>query len=401
LNNFKIKAFAGMDANKMTRTFREKFGKDPMIVTAPGRVNLIGEHTDYNEGFVLPGAIDKKIMMAIGINETSNINALAMQFDELQTFSITDIKPAKGWVNYILGVFFHIQQKTKQPLQGVDVIIDGDVPVGGGMSSSAALCCGFGLALNELFDLGLTRLDLVYIGQKTEHTFVGAKVGVMDQFASLHGKAGHLIRLDCRSMEYEYIPFNFPGHKIVMVNSMVHHSLASSEYNVRRSQCEEGVAVLKKFYPSIKSLRDVSVEQVDQHQKDLSPVVYKRCSYVTKEKERLLHGCELLEAGDLAGFGKLMVETHKGLSKDYEVSCPELDFLAEKAMTMKGVLGSRMMGGGFGGCTINIVEARQVQSFSDAIQPAYSKQFGKTPEIYITQIEDGAKIESNTMQNVK
>ena len=390
-----------MDANKMAGRFREQFGKEPMIVTAPGRVNLIGEHTDYNEGFVLPGAIDKKIMMAVGINEASNINALAMQFDELQTFSIRDIKPAKGWANYILGVFYHIQQKTKKELRGVDVIIDGDVPVGGGMSSSAALCSGFGLALNELFDLGLSRLDLVYIGQKTEHTFVGAKVGVMDQFASLHGKAGHLIRLDCRSMEYEYIPFDFPDHKIVMVNSMVHHSLASSEYNVRRSQCEEGVTALKKFYPAIKSLRDVSVQQVEEHRQDLSPVVYKRCLYVTKEKDRLLKGCDLLEAGDLAGFGKLMVETHKGLSQDYEVSCPELDFLAEKAMTMKGVLGSRMMGGGFGGCTINIVEAAQVKPFSDAIQSAYAKQFGKTPEIYITQIEDGAKIERNTMQNVK
>ncbi len=384
-----------MDANKMTRAFREKFGKEPMIVTAPGRVNLIGEHTDYNEGFVLPGAIDKKIMLAVGKNDNSRINALAMQFDELQEFSINNIKPAKGWVNYILGVFFHIQQQTKHPLGGVDVIIDGDVPVGGGMSSSAALCSGFGLALNELFDLNLTRLDLVYIGQKTEHTFVGAKVGVMDQFASLHGKAGNLIKLDCRSMEYEYIPFDFPEHRIVMVNSMVHHSLASSEYNVRRSQCEEGVAILKKFYPEIKSLRDVTVEQVEQHQRDLPPLVYKRCLYVTKEKERLLKGCELLEAGDLAGFGKLMVITHQGLSKDYEVSCPELDFLAEKAMTMKGVLGSRMMGGGFGGCTINIVEASQVQAFSDAIQEAYSKQFKKTPEIYICQIQDGAKIENN------
>jgi galactokinase len=401
MNNFKIKAFVVMDANKMAGRFREQFGKEPMIVTAPGRVNLIGEHTDYNEGFVLPGAIDKKIMMAVGINEASNINALAMQFDELQTFSIRDIKPAKGWANYILGVFYHIQQKTKKELRGVDVIIDGDVPVGGGMSSSAALCSGFGLALNELFDLGLSRLDLVYIGQKTEHTFVGAKVGVMDQFASLHGKAGHLIRLDCRSMDYEYIPFDFPDHKIIMVNSMVHHSLASSEYNVRRSQCEEGVTVLKKFYPAIKSLRDVSVQQVEEHRQDLSPVVYKRCLYVTKEKDRLLKGCDLLEAGDLAGFGKLMVETHKGLSQDYEVSCPELDFLAEKAMTMKGVLGSRMMGGGFGGCTINIVEAAQVKTFSDAIQDAYSKQFGKTPEIYITQIEDGAKIERNSVQNEK
>ncbi|HUR11489.1 MAG TPA: galactokinase [Flavitalea sp.] len=381
-----------MDVKKIQQQFRERFGKEPMIVTAPGRVNLIGEHTDYNEGFVLPGAVDKKIMLAIAVNDVEEIRAYANQFEEYKTFSVHALKPASGWVNYILGVTFHIQQQTKNVLQGLDIIVDGDVPVGGGMSSSAALCSGYGLALNDLFNLGLDRLALARIGQKTEHTFVGAKVGIMDQFASLHGKAEHVIKLDCRSMEYEYIPFKFPDYKIIMVNSMVHHSLASSEYNVRRSQCEEGVRILKNYYPQINSLRDVSVQQVDQHKKDLPDLVYKRCSYVTREKERLLRGCELLKKNDLPAFGKLMYETHEGLSKDYEVSCPELDFLANESKKLPGITGSRMMGGGFGGCTINLVKAKDVDVFITGIQLAYEKKYNKKPEVYITQIEDGAKI---------
>jgi len=384
-----------MELKNIEEHFKKQFGRQPMIVTAPGRVNLIGEHTDYNEGFVLPGAIDKKIKIAIAVNGTNEVRAQAMQFDEMHTFSTNETKPSTGWVNYLRGVSYHIQQASKKNIQGVDVVIDGDVPVGGGMSSSAALCSGFGLALNDLFNLGLKRLDLVYIGQKTEHTFVGAKVGVMDQFASLHGKAGHLIRLDCRSMEYEYIPFDFPDYRIVMVNSMVKHSLAGSEYNVRRSQCEEGVALLKKFYPDIHSLRDVTAKQVDEHQKDLPAIVYKRCSYVTREKERLLEGCEHLKKGELSAFGKLMYQTHEGLRKDYEVSCKELDFLAEQAKNFKGVAGTRMMGGGFGGCTINIVEEKMVKSFTTAMQDAYHKKFKQIPEVYITKIEDGARIESS------
>ena len=381
-----------MDVKNIEEHFRKKFGKKPMIVTAPGRVNLIGEHTDYNEGFVLPGAIDKKIVIAIAANDTDEIRAQAMQFDETHSFPTQVTTPAEGWVNYLRGVAFHIQKASNKKIEGVDVVIDGDVPVGGGMSSSAALCSGFGLALNELFQLGLSRLDLVYIGQKTEHTFVGAKVGVMDQFASLHGKAGHVMRLDCRSMEFEYIPFNFPEYRIVMVNSMVKHSLAGSEYNVRRSQCEEGVRILKKYYPDIHSLRDVSAKQVDEHKADLPEDVYKRCSYVTREKERLLEGCKHLIKGDLTAFGKLMYETHMGLSKDYEVSCDELDFLAETANKSKGVVGTRMMGGGFGGCTINIVEEKMVKSFTAHIQSAYEKRFKQVPEVYVCTIEDGARI---------
>jgi len=371
--------------------FHQKFAKEPLIISAPGRVNLIGEHTDYNEGFVLPGAIDKRINVAIAKNQTNSINVFAQDFNESFSFSLDGIKPSKGWQTYILGVTYHIQQKGKQ-LHGVDVWIDGDVPLGGGMSSSAALCSGYGFALNELFELGFTRIELAYIGQITEHTFAGVKVGIMDQFASLHGKKGNLIKLDCRSMEYEYIPFDFPDYRIVMVNSMVTHSLAGTEYNVRRQQCEEGVSILKKFNASIKSLRDVSMDQLDKHRSELPEVVYRRCKYVISEKDRLLKGCDALREGDLPAFGKLMFTTHEGLSKDYEVSCKELDFLANTAWKMSGVAGTRMMGGGFGGCTINIVQTGAVDTFSKQIQEAYKNQFGKIPEIYITQIEDGVTI---------
>jgi galactokinase len=272
------------------------------------------------------------------------------------------------------------------------VVIDGDIPVGAGMSSSAALCSGYGFGLNELFQLGLSRMELAFIGQKTEHTFVGVKCGIMDQFASLHGKKGHVMKLDCRSLEYEYIPFDFPDYRIVLVNSMVSHSLAGSEYNVRRQQCEEGVAILQKHYPEITSLRDVGPAQLLQHQAELPPVVFDRCSYVVYEKERLLAGCDALKRNDLAAFGKLMFATHEGLSKKYSVSCTELDFLAECAQHITGVAGARMMGGGFGGCTINIVQADAVEVFVQKIQTAFRGLFKITPDVYVTQIEDGTKV---------
>lgn len=376
---------------KLQQAFRERFNKQPLIVGAPGRVNLIGEHTDYNNGFVLPAAVDKKIYVAMAPNNTDTVNVFANQFNESYSFSLHVTEPHTGWMNYLLGVSYHIQQQGKK-IGGIDVLIDGDIPVGAGMSSSAALCSAYGFALNELFQLGLSRMDLAFIGQKTEHTFVGVKCGIMDQFASLHGKKGNVMKLDCRSLDYEYIPFDFPGYKIVLVNSMVSHSLAGSEYNVRRQQCEEGVAILKKYYPDISSLRDVEPAQLLLHQAELSPIVFDRCSYVVYEKERLLAGCDALTKNDLVTFGKLMYATHEGLSKKYSVSCTELDFLAERAQQIEGVAGSRMMGGGFGGCTINIVQADAVEPFTQKIQASFNGLFKKTPEVYVTQIEDGAKV---------
>lgn len=377
---------------RLRKKFRELYGQEPIVVAAPGRVNLIGEHTDYNEGFVLPGAVDKRMYVAIAAVSEPAITIYANQFKESFTFNPEEnLQPVSGWMNYLLGVTHHIKAAGKT-VGGAQVLIDGDIPVGAGMSSSAALCSAYGFALNELFNLGLSRMELAFIGQKTEHTFVGVKCGIMDQFASLHGKKGHVMKLDCRSLEYEYIPFDFPDHKIVLVNSMVTHSLAGSEYNVRRQQCEEGVSIIKKSYPAIKSLRDVKLDMLQQHQHDMSSVVFDRCWYVVTEEERLISGCEALQHGDLDTFGKLMIATHNGLSKQYAVSCTQLDFLAERAGFIEGVVGSRMMGGGFGGCTINIVHTEMVDSFKEKIQQSFEGLFKVTPEVYITQIEDGTHV---------
>lgn len=380
----------------INQQFNHLFGKQPLLFAAPGRVNLIGEHTDYNEGFVLPGAIDKRIYVGIHKNDSRQINLFGLQYKQQVSLSLDDLKPTEEWFTYLAGMAYHIQKDGHQ-LGGVDVVIGGDIPLGGGLSSSAALCSAFGFALNEIFCLGLSRMDLVLLGQKTEHTFAGVKTGIMDQFASLHGKEEHVMKLDCRSREFEYIPFHYHDYKIVLVNSMVKHSLASTEYNTRREQCEEGVAILKKHFPEITSLRDVSIDMLDDHKDELPEVIYRRCAYVINENNRLLRGCEVLQRGELKAFGRLMYQSHEGLSKYYEVSCPELDFLAEQAKDMDYVAGARMMGGGFGGCTINLVRTDAVTKFTAIMQQRYENEFGKTPEVYVTQIEDGAKALSNTL----
>jgi galactokinase len=371
--------------------FKQQFGKEPLLVAAPGRVNLIGEHTDYNNGFVLPGAVDKKIYAAIAKNGTNFLNLYANQYKQPLSFSLDSIQPVQGWATYILGMVFYLQEKGTV-IGGLDILIEGDVPIGAGMSSSAALCSAFGFAVNELFQLGLTRMQLALTGQKTEHQFAGLQCGIMDQFASLHGKAGHLMKLDCRSLEFEYIPFDFPDYKLVLVNSMVSHALAGTEYNIRRLQCEEGVAILQKHFPQARSLRDFTLEQINNYDYELPELVYRRCAFILKENARLLKGCQLLANNDLLAFGQLMFETHEGLSHQYEVSCKELDFLTATAKTFDGVVGARMMGGGFGGCSINIVKKTAEEAFTKYIQSAYEQQFDKTPEVYSTQIEDGAKI---------
>ncbi|MFM2145227.1 MAG: galactokinase, partial [Bacteroidota bacterium] len=297
----------------------------------------------------------------------------------------------KGWVNYIIGVTYLMQQ-AGAVLEGVDVYIAGDLPTGAGMSSSAALCCGYAYGLNSLFGLGFHLKDLALIGQQTEHQFAGVKCGLMDQYACLNGKEGHVIKLDCRSLEFEWVPFHFPDVSIVLLNTLVHHNLADSEYNLRRQQCEEGVALLKRYYPDITSLREVSYEQLIRHWKEFNSVVYDRCTYVVNENQRLLAACDALRRDDLAGFGEMMYASHKGLSRRYAVSCPELDFLVEQARGFPGVSGARMMGGGFGGCTINIVQNEAIPGFIAAATRSYEAQFNKTPESYVVQLDDGVKV---------
>ncbi|QEH41035.1 galactokinase [Chitinophaga sp. XS-30] len=372
--------------------FHQLFEKDPVIVTSPGRINLIGEHTDYNEGFVLPAAIDKKIIYAIALNGTDTCNVYALFNNEQRSFSLKDIKPGEGWINYLMGVVYQLQQRGFE-MKGFDCVVSGDIPIGAGMSSSAAVEGGLVVALDHLLGLGLGRMEMARIGQLAEHTFPGVKCGIMDQFANLHGRKDQVMLLDCRSLEFQYFPFEFSAaYKIVLCNSMVHHSLASSEYNVRRAQCEEGVEVLRAYYPGIRSLRDLNAEQVEQYKDKLSPKVYDRCLFVTQENERVGKACAHLQKNELDEVGRLMYASHEGLSRLYEVSCPELDFLAGLARERPEVAGARMMGGGFGGCTINLVEADKVDEFISFIQSRYNEKFGKVPEVYVTSIEDGAKI---------
>lgn len=382
-----------MDIN---RQFQQYFGNDFQVTAAPGRVNLIGEHTDYNQGFVLPAAIDRNIWVAMAPNKENRVSVRALEYQESFSFSLDDMRPVKGWPTYLLGMIYLMMPDKKLP-SGMDIVVTGNIPAGAGMSSSAALCSAFGLALNEYFHLGLTRIEMALAGQQTEHQFAHLKCGIMDQFASLHGKAGELMKLDCRSLDYEYIPFDFPDVRIVLVNTMVSHSLASSEYNLRRQQCEEGVRVLQKYEPTLHSLRDVSMDLLEMHRAEFDETVYKRCRFIVEENQRLLTGCDFLKQHDLAAFGKLMYASHAGLSKDYEVSCPESDYLVSEIKGMTGVKGARQMGGGFGGCIITLVEKDSSEEMMADIKENYERQFGKIPDCYSTTISEGAHLVRSTL----
>ena len=347
---------------KIKQVFIEKYGTEPTIFRSPGRVNILGEHTDYNEGFVLPAAIDKNIYIAIAKRNDDIINLYAVDFNESFTADINNVKKSSiQWANYILGVIDQLQKKGFK-LAGFNAVVDGDVPIGAGLSSSAAVECATIYALNEIFELGLDRLQMVPLAQKAEHVFAGVNCGVMDQFASMFGKKDHVIKLDCRSLEYEYVPFNFDGYKIVLLNTNVKHNLAASEYNTRRLQCEKGISLIAQQHPHIKSLRDVDMDMLKEYVEPVDPLVYRRCKYVVEENERLLGACEDLKRGDIKALGEKMYQTHNGLRYFYDVSCKQLDFLVEYVKTIPAVAGARMMGGGFGGCTINLVKVDAIKN---------------------------------------
>ncbi len=365
-----------------------------IVVRSPGRINLIGEHTDYNDGFVLPAAIDKAVYVVIEKNEDDIIVLHSTDFNETVEYVLTDIKPVFGhWSTYILGVADQLKQRS-YTIGGFKLSVYGDVPLGAGLSSSAAIECATAFALNELFELGIQRKELSLVAQKAEHEFAGVKCGIMDQFASLFGKKNNVIRLDCRSLEYEYFPLELGACKLVLFDTQVKHSLASSEYNVRRSQCEAGVAAIQQKYPAIKSLRDVSLQMINECL-DPADIVYRRCKYVAEEITRLQEGCEDLLRGDLPAFGKKMYGTHEGLSKDYEVSCPELDFLVEAVKAKPAVIGARMMGGGFGGCTINIIKEDAVEMLIDDLVSEYAGKMQKELKYYMVNTENGTSIIKN------
>lgn len=375
---------------RITEVFRKEFNADPFVFRSPGRVNIIGEHTDYNEGFVLPAAIDKYIYIAIAPRADTELHLFSQDFQGRCIKNLEDtLRPvAEGWPNYILGVVDQLKQNGFR-LSGFNLVIDGDVPIGAGLSSSAAVECASAFALNTLFELGLDKLEMVKLAQLAEHSFAGVRCGIMDQFASMFGKKGHAIKLDCRSLDYEYVPLDLNGHKILLLNSNVKHSLASTEYNTRREQCEQGVAWVKAHHPQVKSLRDITLEMLDYYVLPQDELIYRRCKYVVEESLRLLQGCEDLKQGNLAALGKKMFRTHFGLSKEYEVSCAELDLLVSAVEHHPAVLGARMMGGGFGGCTINLVREDAVEELVEGIRHSYQDQTGLELTYYVADIENG------------
>jgi galactokinase len=375
--------------------FKELYSSEPIIARAPGRVNLIGEHTDYNDGFVLPAAIDKEIVFAIQKNSVNKIRIYSIDMNQQGECDIDNLKPQLGWINYIIGVFSEIQKKGVK-IEGTDIVFAGDVPLGAGMSSSAALECAIATGLNQLCNGTLSKLQLALVAQAAEHNFAGVKCGLMDQFASIFGKANHVIKLDCRSQKHEYFPFDFSDFCLVLCDTNVKHSLASSEYNTRREQCEKGVEVIKQKYSYITNLRDVTPEMIAEVKDQIEPVIYNRCLYVVQENIRVEKACEALLKNDFKTFGELMYLSHYGLKDMYEVSCPELDFLVECTKNNPDVLGSRMMGGGFGGCTINLLKTNAVESFLKSIAPKYQQKYGKEMKSYVVRIGEGANVEAKS-----
>lgn len=378
-----------MELNLLENKFKELFGDGGVMYTSPGRINLIGEHTDYNGGFVLPGAIDKAMYCIIKPNGTPDrIRAYAMDLAEMDEFGLDDI-PIKSWGKYIFGMC-HEMMKRGAKVAGFDTVFAGDVPLGAGMSSSAALESCFGFAINDMYDLGFDRFVIAKMGQATEHNYVGVKCGIMDQFASCFGKEGSLIRLDCRSLEYEYIPFNPQGYRLVLLNTCVAHELASSAYNKRRESCENAASYIRKYYPEVELLRDATINMLKEVANEVSAEDYMRAEFVIEEIHRMGEACDALKRGDYETVGKKMYETHIGLSRKYEVSCEELDFLNNIAREC-GVAGSRMMGGGFGGCTINLVKNELHDDFVKRVTESYEQKFRIKPKVYDVVIKDGAR----------
>lgn len=380
--------------HQLENAFYKLYNQIPsVIVRSPGRVNIIGEHADYNNGFVLPAAIDKAAYIAISLREDEEIHLTAIDLHETFSTTVEQLHPVNdiSWPNYILGgAAQFVKQSIKLP--GFNAVLTSDVPIGAGLSSSAAVECATVFALDHLLQTHLKRLDMVAMAQKAEHEYAGVMCGIMDQFASMMGKANQVIKLDCRSLEYEYVPFKLEGYSILLLNTNVKHSLASSEYNTRRKECMEAVTLIQKQVPTVLSLRDATVEMLNQYVLPVNSLVYQRARFVVDEMSRLNMACTFLQEGNNKGLGNCMYETHEGLSTQYQVSCKELDFLVNYVKPLPEVIGARMMGGGFGGCTINLVETNAIEQLVNNIKPAYEKATGLTLDYYIASIQNGTEI---------
>jgi galactokinase len=373
--------------------FEQIFGAAPdLTVNAPGRINLIGEHTDYNGGFVMPAAINKSIVVAISRREDSELHLYSTDFNTHCIINQADRKPSTDWWTYVLGVADQFLT-SGHAITGFNLVVGGNVPFGAGLSSSAALESGVALAINSLYELGLNRLELAKLAQKAEQQYAGVQCGIMDMFASLMGKKDAVIQLDCNTLEYHYRPLKLSHHCLVLLNSNVKHQLANSAYNNRRQACEQGVAFISEAEGNgINSLRHATIAQLKTHVLPKDALVYQRCLYVIQENERVLQACAALDDGDLPAFGRAMFASHRGLSLQYEVSCAALDFLVQHMAQSSTVLGARMMGGGFGGCTINLVEKAAADELIAGAAAAYAETFGTELTAYMVAIEDGVSI---------
>jgi galactokinase len=382
----------GRTVGEIADSFRARFGAEPLLVRSPGRVNLIGEHTDYNEGFVLPAATDKAVIFALSPRADTGCRIISLDFGQEVRFDIQDLgRSPLRWPDYLAGVIDQLA-RAGYPIRGFQCVFGGDIPIGAGMSSSAAVEGGLAFAFNTMFGLKIDGVGLAKLAQRAENEFVGVNCGIMDQFVNIHGRENKVLKLDCRSLAFEYFPFERTDLRVVVADTMVRRELASSEYNVRRRQCEEGVAVLRRYAPSVRSLRDVGPGLLEEHRAELDPVVYRRCDYVIQENIRVEQACRDLADGDFRKFGERMNASHAGLRDSYEVSSPELDIMVESASLVEGVLGARMMGAGFGGCAIALVEEGAVPAFRERVGRAYEAATGKVPNIHVVGISAGTHI---------
>ncbi len=378
-------------AKIIEQAFFTKFKQEPLLVRSPGRINLIGEHTDYNDGLVLPGAIDKELVFAVAPADGDTCCLHANDLQESIEFDAGCGKPADhSWARYLQAVLQELQGYG-ECVTAVNCTFGGNLPPGAGLASSAALTTGFALALNQLFGLGLDRATLARICQQAEH-LTGTDCGIMDQYAALFGQRNNLVLLDCRSLSVQHIPFVHEEVRIVLLNTGVTHALADSEYNVRRQECRQGIEILQRFMPDLESLRDVTLTTLEKAREELGPKLYARSRYIVEENQRVRTACSLLSCGDIAGLGQIMFATHYGLRDLYEVSCPELDFLVELAADTEGVVGARMMGGGFGGCTINLVRPDASQRFLENATAYFGNSFSQNLQAYAVQLSDGASV---------
>lgn len=377
---------------QLTKTYQSYFATTPLVAFAPGRINLIGEHTDYQEGFVFPAAVAQGIWVGIQKNGLTVCRLYSMDFAQEFSFELDFISPKNGhWATYVMGMCALMKQSGYE-VQGFDMVIGGTIPVGSGLSSSAALSVSIGTAISSLFDFQIPKKNIVLYAQKSEHLYAGVKCGIMDPYASAFGAEGKALLLDCRTNTHQEISVHLGDYSLMLVNTKVKHTLADTAYNKRREACEESVRILQSEFPEIKTLRDLSISDLEKVERLLPEALFPKAKHIITECARVHEAAEALQSGDLESFGKLLNITHQSLSQNYEVSCAELDFLTEKAQELDFVLGARMMGGGFGGCTVNLVKTSELEAFQVALKSPYEQAFQKTPEFILVEIGEGARV---------